>query len=154
MTRFKNFVNAIRYAFYRKYIQAMPYSNQLEVAKHVYDIADECYKGKLGDKLGVCTVNFQCPYEGHVSYHCNSTLARRKGDEGDILSDYVIENLGKDNWRLTVVVSTSDDNAHLAADAVAMSAVLCIPTVLGDFNRSYSAVASSSAAAETKVAFC
>lgn len=137
MTRFKDFINMAKYAIYRKSIQRMPYRDQIKAASEMYDFIDEIYKNKTGDNVGVCTVSFQCPYEGHVSYHCNRILAVRKSDENDILSDYVIERQDEDSWRLTVIVATSDENPHIAADAVAMSAVLHIPTVLGEFNRSY-----------------
>lgn len=155
MTRFQNLINTVKYALYRKHIEKLPYDEQLKVASEMYDFVNAIYLSKTGDNMGVCTVDFQCPYEGHVAYHCNRVLAARKSDENDILVDYIIEKQDGDNWRLTVIVSTSDENPHIAADAVAMSAVLRIPTVLGNFTRSCRVAENfSHNLTKTKVIFC
>lgn len=155
MTSLKDILNRVRYSIYRRSIQHLPYREQLKVARETYDIVDEAYKGKVGDNIGVCTVDFQCPYEGHVAYHCNRALGARKNDASDILTDYVIEKTGDNDWRLTVVVATCESDSHVAADAVAMSSVLRIPTVLGDFNRSCKvATKASLGVGLTEISFC
>jgi hypothetical protein len=135
MAGFKDIINRVKYAIYRKGVEYLPYREQLKVASEAYDIVDASYKNKVGDNIALCSVNFQCPYEGHVAYHCDRILRARKADESDILVDYVIERNGDSDWVLTVAVNTSDANPHVAADAVAMATVLHIPTVLGSFSR-------------------
>lgn len=140
MTMLTGLINKAKYSLLRASVKNMSYGDQRKIALATYETIDDAYKAQTGDNVGVCTVNFQCPYDGHVSYHCIQVLSGRKGDPSDILSDYALEKVGESDWRLTVVVATSDTNPHRAADAAAMSAVLRIPTVVGDFNRSYGMV--------------
>lgn len=133
-------INRARYAWLRHAVGRMAYDDQRKVALAAYKEIDGAYAGHVGEQNGVCTVNFQCPYDGHVSYHCLRVLKARKADAADVLSDYVMEKTGEDSWRLTVIVGTSDEDAARAADAVAMTTVLGIPTVAGDFVRSYALV--------------
>lgn len=137
MSGIKNIIGKAKYAWMRKSLSSLPYGEQRAVALSVYEGIDETYRSMVGQNVGMCTVSFQCPYEGHVSYHCLRELSERKDDASDILVDYVLERTGDEDWVLTVVVATSDKEAHCAADAAAMKAVLSIPTVNGNFNRSY-----------------
>ena len=155
MASIKGIIDRIRYSIYCMYVKSLSHEQQLKVAVEAYGVVNETYKNEVGENTGVCTVSFQCPYDGHVAYHCNRILKARKDDETDILTDYAIEKVGDGDWRLTVVVGTCNEDAHVAADAVAMTAILRIPTVVGDFNRSSKVVEAGHATANlAEISFC
>lgn len=134
MGRIRDAINTLRYALVRKQVMMMNESEQRKIGLATYEAIYDAGHANTGDATGTCTVKFACPYDTHVRYHCLAELDRRKADKNDVLVDYVTEQDGNE-WTLSVMVSAQDSQAMYLADACAMSAVLRIPTVVGDFTR-------------------
>lgn len=141
MNILKSIWNQVQYAKLCRRVNRLPEKQQIQIGQKIYEEAYEVMKLAPGECFGACSVVFQCPYDGHVSYHISKTLEERVADASDpsVFSD--VSKLTGNSWVATAVVkSNSEQNAISAADACVMSAVLKSKTVDVTFTKFLSTI--------------
>lgn len=126
----KQIWNTLQYVKLYRRINAMSEKQQRVVSQRIYEEAYDVMKLAKGEELGACSVVFECPYDGHVSYCIEKTLSERVSDAADPAVMSEVSRLDDGRWVATAVVkAASEQDAITAADACVMSAVLKSSTV-------------------------
>lgn len=137
----KTFWESLKYRLTYHRIMRMPEKEQRKLGEGLYSSIYESLSKSLGTSMGAASIEFQCDYDGHVAFHLARLLDERAADPEDATKTWALEHADVDGdgvaspneYLLTVVACGSTaEQAALAADASAMSAVLKIPTVYGE----------------------
>lgn len=123
-----------RYRRMYRRLSKLPPSEQLCYGRRAYSIAWSAYHDKVGDRHGSCVVRFTCASRDLVKSHLEDELKALVNDDKSPISSFKL-TVQENNYTLLVSVSTSDTYPKAVADAAAMSHVLRIPHVGGDFKR-------------------
>lgn len=122
----------IRYAR----LKALPESEQIKAGRRLYDRMWHQVRNRTGDIVAICAVCFSCPYKTHVKTHLKNRLESLVDDPDCVIVGYrLTKKRDTDEHICAVVVATCDEKPLAIADIAAMSSILKIPTVGGNFHR-------------------
>lgn len=132
--RVRRAISTLRYRRVYRRLSRLPLSEQMRHGRLAYSIVWSAYHDKVGDRPGSCIVHFTCPSRDLVRSHLEDELKVLVDDDKSPISSFTLVPQ-EDGYTLLVSVSTSDAYPEVVADAAAMSSVLRVPHVGGDFHR-------------------
>lgn len=127
-------LDELRYRIWYARMRSKPDRVQQAIGRQMYETIYASYADKAGSNFATTTVEFECPYKTHVLHHVTQTLKQRAENPADPTTEFSISN-EKNTYKLTVSVMTSVEKPMLVSDASAMSAILRLPIVSGDMER-------------------